>query len=78
MTNPAMLRAEAEQFCRANLVHLCNEVLAWVETGTLGTAPYFRSLSNQCGLYGGLEYGRKIAENMVRTEAMRAVLTKGT
>lgn len=78
MTDPAILRHEAEQFCRANLIQLCNEVLVWVDHGALGDAPFFRSLSNQCGLYGGLEYGRKIAENMVRTEAMRALATKGT
>lgn len=78
MTHPAILRHEAEQFCKANLVQLCKEVLVWVDHGTLGDAPSFRSLSDQCGLYGGLEYGRKIAENMVRTEAMRALVMKGT
>lgn len=75
--SPDQHRNEAERFCRESLVHLCKEMVDWVDKGVLGEAPLFRRLCEMCKLYAGVEYGRKVAENMVRTEAMRAMARGG-
>jgi hypothetical protein len=78
MMTPDQQRQDALDFCRTSLHHLCKEVVAWVDGGTLDRAPLFRQLVEKCKLFAGVAGGRMVAENMVKMEAMRAYVTKGT
>lgn len=70
---PDQHRKDALAFCQTSLNHLCKEMVAWVDSGTIGNAPLFRELSEKCKLFAGVAYGRQVAENMIRTEAMRRI-----
>lgn len=67
----------ARQFCLTALQPLCAELVQWAEVGVIGEAPFFRKLTEMCELFAGVEYGRKVAENLVRHEAMRFVARDG-
>lgn len=68
-------RASAVAFTHCALRPLCAELVEWSDSGTLGQAPFFKKLIEICNLYVGLTNGRKVAENLVRTEAMRFIST---
>lgn len=71
-------RESAKEFTINNLQHLCAEMVRWADSGSLGRAPYFHQLTETCKMFAGIEFGRKVAENMVRHEAMRRIATNGT
>lgn len=64
-------RRDAEAFCKTAIYPLCEEVLKWYDGGSLEDAIFFPKLVELCRAYYGIANGRLVAENMVKTTAMR-------
>lgn len=73
MSEAELYRKDAEKFCKESLHHLCKEILAWYDSGSIGNAQLFNELTRKCSLYYGIEHAKRVAEHMVKTEAMKVL-----